>query len=86
MAEADVAIADGVALRICRELRGEHRGKLLSWRAWQCKVCARLRAPERRSFANKPGNRGCRQVNERFEAQYAPYVPRGPYRGGGRGL
>ncbi len=63
-------ISNEQALAICDELRIANRGKWFTYQAWWCWGCITFTKgePDQRCFAGKPGNRGCDQVNERFES------------------
>lgn len=64
-------IPAGVARQLCEEISIANRGKWYTFNGLWCTFCIRFSAtPERRCFANAnaPGNRGCSQVNDRFEA------------------
>lgn len=57
------------ALRLCRQVQDEVRGKW--WRSawWQCAGCRRFGGgdPEKMCIAAAPGYRGCALVNRRLD-------------------
>ena len=61
------------ALRLCRQVRQETRGKW--WRAawWQCAGCRRFSGgdPDKMCIGAAPGYRGCALVNRRLDATTA---------------
>jgi hypothetical protein len=63
------AIPKELALRLCREIREEQRGKWYSWTAWWCRGCetASKGDPAKMCFSNHPEYRGCLQVNRRYD-------------------
>lgn len=69
----DPAIPTDVALSLCAAFQSENR---LLWltptglMCWGCTMRSR-RDATRRYFANRPGNRGCYQVNARYDQQAA---------------
>lgn len=68
-AEAERAIDRETARQLCREIRQENRNKWYRWTAWWCWGCVRFSGGEdQMCFANHPENRGCAQVNARYEA------------------
>jgi len=60
------------ALALCEQLRAENRGKWYTYQTWWCWGCTTFTKgdPAKRCFANAAGNRGCLQVNERFDRAY----------------
>jgi len=66
-------IPGDAALRLCKEIRDENRGKWYRWTAWWCWGCETFCQgdPEKMCVANHPGNRGCAQVNTRYDRQVA---------------
>jgi hypothetical protein len=71
MTETAHAIPYDVASRLCEEIRAEQRGKWYRWTAWWCWGCERFTQgdPAKMCFANDPQNRGCAQVNARYEGE-----------------
>lgn len=65
------AIPKDVALRLCEEIREENRGKWYRWTAWWCWGCETFCKgdPEKMCVSNRPGYRGCMQVNARYARQ-----------------
>ncbi len=58
------------ALAICEEIRAENRRKWYTYQAWWCWGCTTFTKgdSDKRCFANNnPDNRGCLQVNQRFD-------------------
>ena len=70
MAETEsCAIPAEVALRLCEEIRQVNGGKWYTFNGLWCWGCARFSpSPEKRCFAATPENRGCSQVNRRYDA------------------
>jgi hypothetical protein len=62
-------IPRGVARRLCNEIRHENRGKWHTFRGLWCWGCAAFTKgdPEKMCWNNKPGHRGCAQVNARYD-------------------
>ncbi|MFC1900413.1 hypothetical protein ACFLYN_02355 [Chloroflexota bacterium] len=58
-----------VALGMCREIRDENRGRWYSFYGMWCWGCYTFsgRNPEKMCFSNSPGNRGCSQVNKKYD-------------------
>lgn len=71
---ADQPIQRDVALRLCNDLLARSRRRWLDPRTWQCRACAwaSRRDPTQLAFAARPDNRGCRNVNERWESLGRP--------------
>jgi hypothetical protein len=69
----DRAIPTDTALALCAAFQAENR---LFWftptgmMCWGCALRSR-RHPARRYFASRPGNRGCYQINARYDGQAA---------------
>lgn len=64
------AIPRETALRLCEEIRAENRGRWWTVNGMWCWGCARFSGePDRRCWANAPGNRGCAQVNARYDRE-----------------
>lgn len=67
------AISRETALRLCREIREENRGKwytLDGLRCWWCSTFSGV--PENRRFASRPDCRGCRLVDARYDTLAKP--------------
>ncbi len=68
--ETDPAPLDlQTALRVCREVQAEVRGKPWSSAHWQCWGCVRFSHgdPEKMCISAQPGYRGCALVNRWLE-------------------
>jgi hypothetical protein len=65
------AILRDVALRLCREIREENRGRWYRWTAWMCLGCTAFSKvdPEKMCVSSQPDYRGCIQVNARHDRQ-----------------
>jgi hypothetical protein len=63
------AIPDDVARQLCDEIRNDNRGKWWRWTAWWCWGCDKASKgdPAKRCWYGPPRNRGCAQVNQRYE-------------------
>ena len=62
-------IPEEVAKKLCQEIRSNNRHRWYSWYwiwCWGCLTFSRGN-PARMCFSNRPGNRGCSQVNRRYE-------------------
>lgn len=68
--QLDPAIDRETAVELCRQIREENRNKWYRWTAWWCWGCAKFTGgdEDRMCFANDPQNRGCAQVNARYDA------------------
>lgn len=66
---APAAIPREVALRLCTEIQHENRGKWYTSGGMMCRGCVRFSHgdPAKMCFSSKPDNRGCYQVNARYE-------------------
>jgi hypothetical protein len=62
------------ALHLCATLQAENRHKWYTPNGMMCRGCVRFSAgnPAKRCLANRPDNRGCYQVNARYDAQRLP--------------
>jgi hypothetical protein len=62
-------IPKDVALKLCEEIRAKNRGRWYSFFGMWCWGCYRFSRGNstRLCFSNNPENRGCAQVNERYE-------------------
>jgi hypothetical protein len=62
-------IPEQVALRLCQEIRAQHRGKWYSFNAWWCWGCSTFTKgdPTKMCFYTPPDFRGCAQVNQRWQ-------------------
>jgi len=69
----DKGIPKEVALQLCEEIREENSRKLFSIWKTQCFFCYRTAQgdPERLCIFAHELNRGCPQVNRRYEERYA---------------
>ena len=69
--DSSVAIPQEIVLRLCEEIRQENRGKWYRWTAWWCWGCAKASKgdPVKMCFSSNPANRGCLQVNARYDRQ-----------------
>ncbi len=68
---AATPIPAGVARQLCAEIWHANHDKWYTFNGLWCTFCARFSpTSEQRCFANArtPGNRGCAQVNARFDA------------------
>lgn len=65
------AIPWDTALRLCAAIRAENRHKWYTPNGMMCRGCVAFSEgnPAKMCFANKPGNRGCYQVNARYDRQ-----------------
>jgi hypothetical protein len=65
------AIPAETGLRLCEEIRRDNAGKWYSFNGLWCWGCAKAAGgdPAKYCFANGVGNRGCAQVNRRFERE-----------------
>lgn len=62
------AIPRDQALAICEEIIQENRGKWYTSNGLWCWGCLKFsKSVDGRCFANAEGNRGCGQVNRRFD-------------------
>lgn len=68
--QADQAIDRQTAAELCRQIRQENRNQWYRWTAWWCWGCHKFTGgdEDRMCFANHPQNRGCAQVNARYDA------------------
>lgn len=64
------AIPRETARQLCDAIRVENQRKWYTPGGMMCRGCLRFSKgdPARRCFANSPDNRGCYQVNARFDA------------------
>ena len=64
------AIPRDIAFGLCSEVRKEKGVKLFT----QCWGCVRFSKgdPAKMCFSSNPDNRGCKQVNERYDSQKSP--------------
>lgn len=67
------AIPEDTARRLCDQIRQANRGRWYSFYCWWCWGCVTFTGgePAKMCFANKPGNRGCSQVNARYDRSKA---------------
>lgn len=57
-----------IARQLCLEISAANRGRWYTFNGLWCWGCARFSGDvTRRCFASRPDNRGCAQVNARFE-------------------
>ena len=63
------AIPKEVALQLCTEIRAANRRRRFSLAAMQCWGCVMFSKgdPEKMCLNNKPGNRGCKLINARYD-------------------
>ncbi len=64
------AIPQEIADELCEEIRTQYRGKWWTVAGWQCWGCTTFTKgdPAKRCYgASSPDNRGCGQVNQRFD-------------------
>jgi len=68
-------ILPNIALELCEETRRENRGNWLSFNRLWCWGCATFSRgnPQKMCFSSSPDNRGCTQVNRRYDAKYGPW-------------
>ncbi len=64
-----------IAQQMCVEIREENRGKWYTFNGLWCWGCtAQARGDVRKMcFRNTPENRGCTQVNQRFDLRFTPH-------------
>lgn len=64
-----VAIPLEIALQLCAEIQQANRGKWYTSGGMMCRGCVRFSHgdPAKMCFSNRPDNRGCYQVNARYE-------------------
>lgn len=64
------AISKEEALRLCAAIQTENRRKWFTPGGMMCRGCVRFSKgnPAKLCFANRPDNRGCYQVNARYDA------------------
>jgi hypothetical protein len=75
-AQAAAPIPDDVALALCEETRAAYRGRWYTVQGLWCLGCARFsREPMQRCFSSASGNRGCPQVNRRFDERPGRVTP-----------
>ncbi len=61
-----------VALTLCQQIASENRGKWYTFNGMWCWGCVRFSGPvTNRCYANASGQRGCAQVNARYDRQLA---------------
>ncbi len=67
------AISSDQALAICEQVQAGNRGKWYTYQTWWCWGCTTFTkgGPDKRCFANAPGNRGCAQVNRVYDAPHS---------------
>jgi hypothetical protein len=63
------AIPYETALRLCAAIKAENRGKWYTAGSMMCRGCVKFSKgdPAKMCFANSPDNRGCYQVNARYD-------------------
>jgi len=62
------AISQDVALKLCTEISAANRGKWYTFNGLWCWGCVKFSGEiAKRCFANQPDNRGCAQVNARYD-------------------
>ncbi len=72
-----IEIPPDVALALCQQIAGENRGKWYTFNGMWCWGCLRFSgAATNRCYANAPAQRGCAQVNARYDRQKANTSPR----------
>lgn len=66
---ATTAIPRETALSLCSAIQAENRRKWFTPGGMMCRGCVKFSKgnPARMCFANQPNNRGCYQVNARFD-------------------
>lgn len=66
---APSAIPWDMALQLCTGIRAENRHKWYTAGGMMCRGCVKFSGgnPEKMCFANQAGNRGCYQVNARYD-------------------
>ncbi len=66
------SIESGQALAVCEQVRAMNRGKWFTYQTWWCWGCTTFTKgdPAKRCFASTPDNRGCLQVNQRFDGSH----------------
>ncbi len=59
-----------VALKLCQQVREENRGRWYSFFFWWCWGCSLFSRgdPGKLCFSSRKDNRGCRQVNKRYNS------------------
>ncbi len=70
------AIPWETALQLCTSIQAENRRKWYTAGGMMCRGCLRFSKGDlaKRCFANDPDNRGCYQVNARFDQLVASEV------------
>ncbi len=64
------AIPSDTAIRLCNEIYEKNRRRLYTYSGLWCWGCGRFsRNISQRCFANAPGNRGCSQVNTKYDRE-----------------
>lgn len=71
---APAAIPGEAALRICAVIQAENRNRWYTANGIMCRACVKFSKGDRAKmcFANRPDNRGCYQVNARYDQQFSP--------------
>lgn len=67
------AIPHDVALQLCAAIRTENRHKWYTASGMMCRGCVKFSGgdPAKMCFASHPDNRGCYQVNARYDREHA---------------
>ncbi len=65
------AIPQETALQLCAAIRAENRHKWYTPGGMMCRGCVKFSRgdPAKMCFASSPDNRGCYQVNARYDGQ-----------------
>lgn len=71
------AIPWDTALQLCAAIQAENRHKWYTPNEIMCLGCVIFSSgtPAKMCFANRPDNRGCYQINARYDLQTAQMVP-----------
>jgi hypothetical protein len=64
-----------IALKLCEEIRNKNKKKFISFNKWWCHFCYKFSNTEEkitnRCCLNDENNRGCSQVNKKFDKNYS---------------
>jgi len=69
------AILPNIAMELCEQVRRDNRGKWYTWNGLKCLGCATFARgnAQKMRFSRSPDNRGCSQVNARYDAKFGPW-------------
>lgn len=66
------AIPKKMAMQLCEQIREANRGKWYTFNGLWCWGCAKFSGEAaKRCFSSPPLNRGCAQINARYDQQFA---------------